>query len=104
RNLLIYCLHFAINQFNIISCLFYICFYLGTANQQAGYRSDNKKRGIFHSAILQMYLMNFSKIKAKRENWKPFLNSVIKSYQVIQVTVLARIKLELASPLMKWKY
>ena len=102
RNLLIYCLHFAINQFNIISCLFYTRFYLGTANQQAGHRSDNKKRGIFHLIILQTYLMNFP--KAKRENWKPFLNSVIKSYQVIQATVLAQIKLELASPLMKQKY
>ncbi len=65
RNLLIYCLHFAINRFNIIGCLFYTRFYLGTANQQAGHRSDNKKKRDFSFGDITDVLNELSEDKGK---------------------------------------
>jgi len=65
RNLLIYCLHFAINRFNIISCLFYTRFYLCTANQQAEHRSDNKKKRDFSFSNITDVLNELSKDKDK---------------------------------------
>ena len=58
-------MHFAINQFNIIGCLFYTRFYLGTANQQAEHRSDNKKKRDFSFGDITDVLNELSKDKGK---------------------------------------
>ena len=75
RNLLIYCLHFAINQFNIIGCLFYTRFYLGTANQQAEHRSDNKKKRDFSFGDITDVLNELSKGKARELETIPQLGN-----------------------------
>src|SRR5205814_10480754 len=58
HNLLIYCLHFAINQFNIIGYLFYTCFLLRYSKLTSGTSiryCNKKKRDFLFTDIINVF-------------------------------------------------